>query len=120
MEYMNERLMDFLMKSELARLPEEKRKLYQFVTEAEDSLAEQAASVDEFYSLVLADSPVNAAMNYFQWSYDQVVEVLMDVEEELDRRIKQRSNRVKWIEFKHHHKPGTLDDGSKKLFLFIN
>lgn len=117
---MNERLMDFLLKSEVARLPEEKRKLYQFVTEAEDSLAEQAATVDEFYSLVLADSPVNSAMNYFQLPYDKVVAMLMDVEEELDRRIKKRSNRVKWIEFKSHHKPGTLDDGNKKLFLFIN
>lgn len=117
---MNERLMDFLLKSEIARLPEEKRKLYQFVTEAEDSLAEKAATVDEFYSLVLADSPVNAAMNYFQWSYDRVVGTLMAVEEELDQKIKQRSKRVKWIEFKAGQSPKTMDAGSNKLFLFIN
>lgn len=117
---MNERLMDFLLKSEIARLPEEKRKLYQFVTEAEDSLAEKAATVDEFYNLVLGDSPVNSAMNYFQWSYDKVVAMLMDVEEELDHRIKQRSNRVKWIEFKGKRDSQTVDEESNKLFLFIN
>ncbi|WP_422124540.1 hypothetical protein DHX103_06890 [Planococcus sp. X10-3] len=115
---MNERLMDFLLKSEIARLPEEERKLYQFVTEAEDSLAEKAATVDEFYSLVLADSPVNAAMNYFQWPYDKVVAMLMDVEVELDWKIKQRNKRVKWIEFKT--KRDAIAAENKKLFLFIN
>ena len=117
---MNERLMDFLLKSEIARLPEEKRKLYQFVTEAEDSLAEKATTVDEFYSLVLADSPVNAAMNYFQWPYDKVVATLMAVEEELDWKIKQRTKRVKWIEFKAERDSKAIDEGNKQLFLFIN
>lgn len=117
---MNERLMDFLLKSEIARLPEEKRKLYQFVTEAEDSLAEKAGTVDEFYSLVLADSPVNAAMNYFQWSYDKVVAMLMAVEGELDQKIRQRSKRVKWIEFGAEQNPKGMDEGNKRLFLFIN
>jgi len=116
----NERLMDFLLKSEIARLPEEKRKLYQFVTEAEDSLAEKAVTVDDFYSLVLADSPVNAAMNHFQWPYDKVVAMLMDVEGELDRKVKLRSKGVKWVEFKLKSDSKTIDNGNKQLFLFIN
>lgn len=117
---MNERLMDFLLKTEIARLPEEKKKLYEFVTEAEDSLAEKAGSMDEFYNLVLTDSPINSAMHYFQWPYDKVVTILMDVERELDWKIKMRSKRVKWIEFKQKRDPKTMDEGNKKLFLFIN
>lgn len=117
---MDERLLDYLLKSEITRLPEEKRKLYQFVIEAEDSLAEKAGTVDDFYSLVLADSPVNAAMNHFQWPYDKVVAMLMEVEEELDRNVKLRSRNVKWIEFKANSDSKSIDAENKKLFLFIN
>lgn len=117
---MDERLLDYLLKSEITRLPEEKRKLYQFVIEAEDSLAEKARTVDDFYSLVLADSPVNAAMNHFQWPYDKVVAMLMEVEEELDRNVKLRSRNVKWIEFKANADSKSIEEENKRLFLFIN
>lgn len=117
---MNERLLDFLRKSEVNRLSEEKRKLYNFITEAEDALAEKAATVDEFFSLVLADSPINLAMNHFQLPYDQVVSLLADIEEELNVKIKRRSEKVKWIDFSEKHNPETGSERKNRLFLFIN
>lgn len=117
---MNEGLADFLWKSEVARLPECKRELYKFITEAENSLAERAETADEFCRLLLADSPISLAVNYFQLPYEQVVEAMLEIEEHLGERIQQRSKKVKWIEFGSD--PGLRTAGNKKkhLFLFIN
>ncbi|HSP22077.1 MAG TPA: hypothetical protein VLQ20_07080 [Planococcus sp. (in: firmicutes)] len=117
---MNERLLDFLRRSEVSRLPEEKRKLYEFITGAEDALAEKAATADEFFSLVLTESPINLAMNHFQLPYDQVVSLLTDIEEELHVKIKLRSEKVKWIDFSEKHYPSTGVERKNHLFLFIN
>ena len=43
---MNERLMESLLRSEVKKLSEEKRSLYQFIIEIEDSLAESADTVE--------------------------------------------------------------------------
>ncbi|HSP22073.1 MAG TPA: hypothetical protein VLQ20_07060 [Planococcus sp. (in: firmicutes)] len=117
---MNERLVEFLRKSEVSRLPDEKRKLYEFIIEAEDALAEKAATVDEFFSLALTNSPINAAMNRFHLPYDQVVSLLMDIEEELNIKIKRRSEKVKWIDFSEKYNRNTDGDRKKHLFLFIH
>ena len=117
---MNERLLDFLRRSEVSRLPEEKRKLYEFITEAEDALAEKAATADEFFSLVLTESPINLAMDHFQLPYDKVVSLLTDIEEELHLKIKRRSEKVKWIDFSEKYNQNTDGEKKKHLFLFIN
>ncbi|MGO1059574.1 hypothetical protein ACTL32_10640 [Planococcus sp. FY231025] len=117
---MNEGLLDFLRKSEVKRLPEDKRKLYEFITEAENALADKATTVDEFFSLVLADSPVNSAMARFGLPYLEIVMKLMEIEEELHIRIEQRAQRVKWIDFSGNADSRSDGEGQKQLFLFIH
>lgn len=117
---MNERLVEFLWKSEVSRLTDEKRKLYEFIIEAEDTLAEKAATVDEFFRLALVDSPINAAMNHFQLPYNQVVSLLMDIEEELNIKIERRSKKVKWIDFSEKYNPDIAGERKNYLFLFIH
>lgn len=117
---MNERVLDFLRKSEVSRLPEEKRKLYEFITAAEDALAEQAATADEFFSLVLTESPITSAMNHFRLPYDKVVSLLTEIEEELHVKIKQRSEKVQWIDYSDKCNSATEGERKNQLFLFIN
>lgn len=117
---MNERLLDFLRKSEMKKLAEEKRKLYEFITDAEDILATKAATADEFLSMVLEESPINAAASRFNLPYDQVVSKLADIEEELHVKIQQRSEKVKWIDFSDKVHPGEADGRETRLFLFMN
>ncbi|MBT2570751.1 hypothetical protein [Planococcus sp. ISL-110] len=117
---MNERLIDFLWKSEVARLPLERRRLYEFVIKAEDALAEKAETADEFCKLLLADSPVNAAMNRFQWPYEKVVFTIMETEEELHQKVEHRLKKVKWIDYSGSIKSITANNNGEYLFLFIN
>lgn len=117
---MNERLMDFLWRSEVAKLPEKKRRLYEFIIEAENSLAETAETAEEFCRLLLADSPVNLAVQHFHLPYERVVSTIMEIEEELNRKIALRSKKVKWIDFSEGYECFPVSDGTKKLFLFMN
>lgn len=117
---MNDRLMDFLWRSEVGRLPEEKRRFYEFIIEAENSLAEKAETADEFCRLLLADSPVNLAMEHFGCPYDKVVQMIMKIEEELNQKIALRSKNVKWIEFSGKNGSLPIAEKGRQLFLFIN
>ena len=117
---MSERLIDFLWKSEVARLPLEKRKLYEFVIKAEDALAEKAETADEFCKLLLADSPVNAAMSHFQWPYEKVVFTIMKTEEELHQKVELRLKKVKWIDYSSSINSKPSNNNGEYLFLFIN
>lgn len=117
---MNERLMDFLWKSEVAKLPLEKRRLYEFVVQAENGLAEKAATADEFCKLLLADSPVTAAMDRFQLPYEKVVLAIMSTEEELHQKVELRYNKVKWVDYSKALNPKAAKNNGEYLFLFIN
>lgn len=115
---MNERLMDFLWRSEVARLPESKKRVYEFMIEAEDALAEEAVSADEFCQLLLENSPVHLAMNYFGLPYEVIVNTLMETEEELHHKINHRLKKVMWIDFTDFSKAKTSDNSKPQLFLF--
>ncbi|WP_033541157.1 hypothetical protein [Planococcus sp. CAU13] len=116
----NERLMDFLWRSEVARLPEERRSFYRFIVEKEDLLAEAAMNVEEFRSLIIKESPVDLAVEHFNLPYDDIVNLLMEIEEELGQKVDIRFNRVKWIDFTDHFPINTRNNKEKQLFLFIH
>lgn len=117
---MNERLMDFLWRSEVSRLPDEKRRLYQFIVEKEDSMAEDAVTVEEFRNLLMNHSPVDLAVIHFRLPYNSIVKLLMEIEVELERKISARSNKVKWIYFTNHTLKTSRSKENKLLFLFVN
>lgn len=116
----NERLGDFLWRSEVARLPEERRRFYKFIVEKEDLLAEAAMNVEEFQSLIIKKSPVDLAVDHFHLPYDDIVDMLMEIEEELDQKINNRCKRMKWIDFTDRSPKSTSNNKEKQLFLFIN
>lgn len=117
---MNERLMEFLWKSEVSRLSAEKKRLYQFIVEKEDNLAEGAVTVEDFYERLMTQSPVELAVAHFKLPYNKIVKSLMEIEMELAHKISVRSNNVKWIDFTNHTIEINRTDKKKLLFLFVN
>ncbi|MFJ5770263.1 hypothetical protein [Psychrobacillus sp. NPDC093180] len=113
---MNERLVEFLFRSEVAKLPDDKRELYQFIVNIEDSLAEKAENAEEFCQLLIKYSPVNLAASRFNLSYDKVVQRIEAIDAELHEKIETRCQRVEWIDYTKHF---PLVEG-KRVFLFKN
>ncbi|ANU23504.1 hypothetical protein [Planococcus donghaensis] len=117
---MNERIMEFLWRSEVAKLPEEKKRLYRFIVEQEDMLAEKAVTVEDFYSLLIKQSPVDLAVAQFRLPYNRIVKLMLEIEVELEQKISKRYKTVKWIDFTNHSIESTNSGENKLLFLFVN
>lgn len=117
---MNDQLMEFLLRSEVAKLPEEKKRLYQFIVDAEDSLAQQADNADEFHQLLVKHSPYNLAVRHFKLSYKKVAQLMNDIEAELNKKIEIRCKKVEWIDYTDQFVKLSAGDNRKQVFLFIN
>ena len=117
---MHDRLMVFLLRSEVKKLTEEKRSLYQFVIELEDSLAESAETADHFLSLLVENSPYELAGRHFKLPITKVVHLMTAIEVELTGKIETRCGKMKWVDYTDHLLQTAEEGRSKKLFLFIN
>lgn len=117
---MNDRLMEFLLKSEVAKLPEEKKRLYQFIVDTEDSLAQRADTADEFHRLMVKHSPYDLASRYFKIPFEKVAELMNDLEAELNEKIEIRYKKVKWIDYTDQFIGPAAGDNRKQVFLLIN
>ncbi|MFJ7971657.1 hypothetical protein [Psychrobacillus sp. NPDC096389] len=116
MSKLNERLMEFLLRSEVAKLPDDKREFYQFIVNTEDRLAEKAGTVDEFCQLLLKHSPFHLAVSRFNLPYDQVVKWMEEIDGELHEKIQARCQKVEWIDYTNHFPQVE----GKRVFLFMN
>lgn len=108
--------MEFLFRSEVAKLPDDKREFYQFIVNIEDRLAEKAETADEFCQLLCKHSPYEQAVSRFRLSYDKVERWMEEIDAELHEKIETRSQKVKWIDYTNHF-PSVE---GKRVFLFIN
>jgi hypothetical protein len=117
---MDARLMEFLLRSEVAKLPEEKRRIYQYIVAAEDSLAERADTADEFRRLLLLHSPFDRAVEQFNLPYDRLVELLNEIEAELGRKVEERCKGVKWHDYTETFIGAEKSNSGKRVYLFIN
>jgi hypothetical protein len=96
---MNEKLIYFLFRSEIRKLPEEKRKLYQFIVKEENQLAQYANTPNQFLDQLAANSPYEFAANFFELPYEMVFKLMNTIEEELIERVKTRYENVKLIDY---------------------
>ena len=113
---MNERLMEFLLRSEVAKLPDDKREFYQYIVNTEDRLAEKAETVDEFCQLLFKHSPFDMAVSRFNLPYDKVVRWMQEIDAELHEKIEVRCQKVKWIDYTNYFPQAK----NKRIFLFMN
>lgn len=95
---MNERLRESLLRSEVKKLSEEQRSLYQFVVEIENCLAQSAETVVHFLRLLVKYSPYELASRHFDLLIKKVVRLMNDIEVELNKKVEIRCARSKWID----------------------
>ncbi|PUB14038.1 hypothetical protein [Paenisporosarcina sp. OV554] len=117
---MNEKLMGFLLRSEIGKIAEEKRKLYQFIVDEENQLALRADTADQFLQLLATHSPYELASYHFNLPSEKVFRLMNKIEAELNERIQARYKKVKWIDYTNHSKQTNFGDHKKYVFLFVN
>lgn len=117
---MNGRLMEFLLKSEVEKLSEENKRLYKFIVENEDLLAQQADTADQFRKLLVEQSPYILASRYFDIPFAKVFQQMNEIENELNIRVEKRCKQAKWIDMTDRFTNTSIGKREKKLFLFIN
>ncbi|HSI66865.1 MAG TPA: hypothetical protein VK947_05580 [Planococcus sp. (in: firmicutes)] len=117
---MNERLMEFLLRSEVEKLSQEKKKLYKFIIKHEDLLAKQAETADQFRHLLVVHSPYELAGRYLDMPVRQVMKEMEGIETELNERIEQRCSRVEWIDYTEHFSQTAGASDDKRVYLFVN
>ncbi|ALS75732.1 hypothetical protein AUC31_11225 [Planococcus rifietoensis] len=116
---MNDGMIAYLLKSEVAKLGEEQRQLYRFIIELEDALAEQADTVEEFRRLLVLHSPFEQAAYCFNRSLKEIATMMQQIEAELGDKIEARRERAKWLDYTDRF-AGEAGQEDKQLFLFIS
>lgn len=116
---MNDGMIAYLLKSEVAKLGEEQRQLYRFIIELEDALAEQAATVEEFRHLLVLHSPFEQAAYRFNRSFKEISAMMQQIEAELGDKIEARRERAKWLDYTDRF-AGEVGQEDKQVFLFIS
>ncbi|MGM0896578.1 MAG: hypothetical protein ACQEV0_01685 [Bacillota bacterium] len=116
---MNDGMIAYLLKCEVAKLGDEQRQLYRFITDLEDALAEQADTVEEFRSLLAIHSPFEQAAYRFNRSFTEISTMMQKIEAELGEKIETRRERAKWLDYTDCL-VGEAGQADKQVFLFMS
>lgn len=95
---MNENLLEILTRKIIASLSLERRQLYEFIVEAEDELAQQAKTSEDFLALLAENCPYMQAAKHFNRPYVETINLMNDIEKEIDEKLQQKAKKVKWID----------------------
>lgn len=117
---MNGHLMEILAREIIAALPEDKRMLYRYIENMEDSLAEQSQTSEQFMSLLVKHAPHQKAAEHFNLSYEKVLLKMKTIEKEIDDKLNERLKKAKWVDRTQavRAKRG-IEQGKSAHFLFI-
>lgn len=112
--------MELLLKSEVKKLPEDKKLLYQFIIDIEDSLVEKSNTADEYLRLFKEHSPYAMASRHFNIPVSTIAKLMNDIEEELRERIEERCNKLQWIDYTDQFIGASSENNRRLVFLFMN
>lgn len=93
---MNAIALHFAAQSEIRKLPKKHREIYEYVVSYEESLADRAASEEEFKVLLLSREPYEAAAKTFNLSGAKIVEIVNSQERHIQSKVQERMAKVKW------------------------
>ncbi|AZB44088.1 hypothetical protein CEF21_18170 [Bacillus sp. FJAT-42376] len=105
---MNEKLMEVLVRDIVSTLPDQKKELYRFIVRAEDELARQCHSKEQFMSLLTICSPYQQAAEKFHLSLEETWILMNGIEDEITAQLDQKLDRYKWIDFTENRESGQL------------
>lgn len=117
---MNDRLMELLLKSEVRKLPENKKRLYQFIIDIENSLVEKSNTAEEYLQLFTAYSPYEIASRHFNMPFSMITKLMNEIEEELNKRMEERCSKVRWFNYTNQLIGASAEKNRTQLFLFMN
>ncbi|MRX73256.1 hypothetical protein GJU40_14000 [Bacillus lacus] len=109
---MNQHKQDYLLKTAVNKLPEAQKKLYQYVVELENELAEAAETADQFMNLLVKHSPHGQAAITFNMTFQEVYEEMENIERCLALELQNMKNHAKWLHLMER-------DRFNKTFLFL-
>ncbi|UII56255.1 hypothetical protein LS684_01840 [Cytobacillus spongiae] len=117
---MNEQIIESLIKSVVATLPEEHRELYEYIVDLEDHLAQESQTSQEFLSLLVKHSPHKQAAMHFNLEYGETIKLMRDIEKEIDHQINRRwENRV-WIDFTEKVRQQEGKENANRTLYFLS
>lgn len=118
---LNERMMEVFARNIVASLPRKKRRVYQFIESIEDKLAEKSETKEQFLSLLKEQSPHHQAARHFNTTIDEILILMHEIEDEINRRLEMKINNYKWIDFTEKlNKINGQIDHDKQYFLVIS
>ncbi|MTH54438.1 hypothetical protein GKZ89_13625 [Bacillus mangrovi] len=104
--------MEILVREIAAALPEPERALYRFITEAEDNLARQSDTREQFMNLLTVHSPHHQAAKRFQLTLEETVAAMQKIEDKIGTKLEERLKGYKWMDY-----TGQQDQPEKLCFL---
>ncbi|MFB1082796.1 hypothetical protein [Jeotgalibacillus sp. JSM ZJ347] len=95
---MNPYLLEILERDCVRALPPFDQSLYRFVTEAEEEIAAQCETKEEFLQKLVQHSPHTLAAAQFNLTFEQVMMRMKKIEIYIDQEINKKLQRLKWEE----------------------
>ncbi|WP_246941051.1 hypothetical protein [Bacillus pinisoli] len=96
---MNEKIIDIFEREIVASLPLVKRKVYQFIENAEEELAMKSDTREEFLSLLKLYSPYKQAAQQFNFSLEDLYKMMIEIETEINSVLDKKLENYQWIDF---------------------
>ncbi|TFE02162.1 hypothetical protein [Jeotgalibacillus salarius] len=95
---MNPHLLEILERDIVRLLPPFDKALYTFITDAEEEIAAQCETKEEFLQQLVQQSPHTLAAKQFNLSFEQVLMMMKKIEVHIDDAMNQKLKRIKWEE----------------------
>ncbi|KAB2333305.1 hypothetical protein F7731_15720 [Cytobacillus depressus] len=97
-EPINPILFEFFHRYAVSNLSDKKREIYQFIENKENQLEIISLNEKEFIQLMSENSPYKAAADYFSLDILSIKNVMDEAQDDIDRVINEKCNRMKWID----------------------
>ncbi|MGP7818054.1 hypothetical protein [Niallia sp. 01092] len=120
MNSINPILIEFLLRSAVKNLPAKKREIYQYIESRENELEEVALNETHFIQLMNEKSPFKEAAVHFSVDILAIIDAMNEAQAEIDRVIKERCNRMKWIDCTELQRSKHKLKDNKLSFIFVS
>ena len=114
----NEKGLQLLAKGIIARLPQQKRMMYQYIESMEDQLAAKCETKEQFLFSLVEEAPYEQGAKLFGMSLDEFTLTMKEIEDEINNKLDQKIKNYKWIDYTNRiqlHNKNSL--GGSKFFL---
>lgn len=118
MPTINPTLLKLFHQNAVSKLPNGIREVYQYIEDIEAYLEGIAINEKHFMRLMVEQSPIKAAANYFSIDIEEVKRLMRKAQQRIDQMIHQRCSRMKWIDFTDMIRANNRDKESQWLFVF--